>query len=165
MLEDMKTKILHSLVMQMDTMQLNMKREEDKNTLVVFYPKCRKKHEKNEFPMDALEICGIDSDKHPTDMPFLISTKNCSSRRSYWGNWWTSIFYESKKTTTFQLFSVVSKSSALLCTFWRPILWHDRLGPYKTVSIIISTSIPMEEFPTTSRARSSLQVPSYTSIY
>jgi hypothetical protein len=47
MLEDMKTNILHSLAMQMGTIQLKRKREEAEKALAIFCPNCKKKHEKN----------------------------------------------------------------------------------------------------------------------
>jgi hypothetical protein len=49
MLKDLKAKIIHSLAMKMDTMQLNMKREEVEKSLVIFCPKCRKKHGNKNF--------------------------------------------------------------------------------------------------------------------
>lgn len=67
MLEDMKNEIHHSLAMQMDTMQLKMKREEAKKGLAIIFPKCRKKHENNEYPLDRVKIYGIYSNKHATD--------------------------------------------------------------------------------------------------
>lgn len=76
MLENMKNEILHSLAMQIDTMQLKMKRQEPEKALAFFFPKCRKKHEKNECPLDAIEVYGILSDKHPCDkFPFLPPLK------------------------------------------------------------------------------------------
>jgi hypothetical protein len=77
MLEDMKIEILNSLAMKMDTVKLKMRREEDEKALVVLCPKFKKKHEKNECPLDTVEICGIYSDKHPTDkFPFLSPLKS-----------------------------------------------------------------------------------------
>ena len=73
MLEDMKIDILHSLALQMDIMQLNMKREEVENALDFSYPRCGKKHKKNEFPLDTVKVCGIFTDKHPTDKCPLLS--------------------------------------------------------------------------------------------
>lgn len=77
MLEYMKAEILHSLAMQMDTMQLKMKMEEAKKSLIVFFPKCRKNHEKNEWPSNYVEVYGIFTDKHPIDkFPFLPPLKS-----------------------------------------------------------------------------------------
>lgn len=67
MLEDMKIDILHSLAMQMDTMQLNMKMEESKKSLVVLCPQCMKKHDKNKCPLDLVEVHGICANKDPTN--------------------------------------------------------------------------------------------------
>lgn len=67
LLEDMKTNILHSLSMQMETMKLKMKREEAKKALTIFCLRCRKKHDKNECPLGVVEVCGICVDKNPTN--------------------------------------------------------------------------------------------------
>jgi hypothetical protein len=47
LLEYMKTNILHSLAMKMYTMQIKKKQEEADNALVVYCPKCTKKHPRN----------------------------------------------------------------------------------------------------------------------
>ena len=77
MIEDMKTEILHSLALQMDTMQLKMKREEVEKAMKVFCPRCRKKYEKNECPPDTMEVCGICYDKYPIAKCPLISSLKC----------------------------------------------------------------------------------------
>ena len=56
MLEDMKTDILHSLVMPRDIMQLEMEKEEVKKYLAIFCLRCRKSHEKNECPLETTGI-------------------------------------------------------------------------------------------------------------
>lgn len=53
--------------MQMDAMQLKMKRKEINKYLVVLYPKCGNKHDKNECPLDVVDACGICATKNPTD--------------------------------------------------------------------------------------------------
>lgn len=67
MLEDMKTDILNSLAMNMDTIQLKMKRGEVEKALAIFYPRCRKNHEKNECPLDIVEVCAICANKNQTE--------------------------------------------------------------------------------------------------
>ena len=53
-----------------------MKREEVENDLDIFCPKCRKKHEKNDFPLDTMEVYEIYADKHPTKkFPFPTPLK------------------------------------------------------------------------------------------
>ena len=54
MMDDMKFDILHSLTMQMETIQLKMKKEEVEKAPAIFCPRCRKKHENNEFPLDTI---------------------------------------------------------------------------------------------------------------
>jgi hypothetical protein len=51
LLEDMKIDILHSLSMQMDTLQIKKKQEEVEKALAIFFPKCTKRHPRNEFPL------------------------------------------------------------------------------------------------------------------
>jgi hypothetical protein len=67
LIEDMKTDILHSLSMQMDTLQIKKKHEETEKALVVYYPKCTKKHPRNECPLDLIDVCGICKENHPTN--------------------------------------------------------------------------------------------------
>ena len=72
----MKTDILHSLSMKIDTMKLKMNKEEDKKDLAIFSPWCRKKHDKNESPLDIVENFGLYVDKHTTNkLPFLPPLK------------------------------------------------------------------------------------------
>lgn len=62
--------------MQMDNMQLKMKREEIEKYLLVFYPKCRKKHDKNGCPLYVVDVCVICIDKNPTNkFPFMTPLK------------------------------------------------------------------------------------------
>ena len=56
LIEDMKTDILHSLAMQMDTMQIKKKWEEGEKALVVYCLKCTKKHPRNECPFDLIDV-------------------------------------------------------------------------------------------------------------
>lgn len=83
MLEDTKTRILHSFSMQIDTMQLKMKRKESEKALVIFCYKCRRKHDNNQCPLDVVDFHGICSNKHPTDKyPFLPPLKHVLTRES-----------------------------------------------------------------------------------
>jgi hypothetical protein len=71
MLDNFKTNILSSFSSQLDTFQAKKKKEEVDLTLVVFCPRCRKKHPLRECPLDNIEICGICEQNH--------DTKNCPS--------------------------------------------------------------------------------------
>ena len=59
--------------MQMDIVQLTMKTKEAEKALVVSCPRCRKKHENNECPLDVVDVCGICADNHPTDKCRFLS--------------------------------------------------------------------------------------------
>ena len=73
LIEDMKNDILHSLVMQMDTFQINKKQEEAKKALVVYCPSCTKNHPRTECPLDLIDVCGICEENHPTNkFPSLL---------------------------------------------------------------------------------------------
>lgn len=53
-----------------------MKKEEAEKTLVIFYPRCRMKHDNNECPLDVVDVCGICVDKNPIDkFHFLLPLK------------------------------------------------------------------------------------------
>ena len=72
----MKTDIFHSVSMKMDTLQIKEKQEELENTLVVYCPKCTKKHPRNEFHLYLIDVCGICEENHPIDKcPSLLGFK------------------------------------------------------------------------------------------
>lgn len=54
-----------------------MKREEAKKDLVLFYPRCKMKHENNECFLDTVEVCGIWFDKYPIEKFLLLSPLKC----------------------------------------------------------------------------------------
>jgi hypothetical protein len=62
----MKTYILLSLSMQMDTLQIKKKREKSKKEFAIYCPKCTKKHPRNECPLYLIYHFGICEEKHPT---------------------------------------------------------------------------------------------------
>lgn len=43
-----------------------MKQDEAKRALAIFYPKCTKKHSRNECPLNTIEIRAICEEKHET---------------------------------------------------------------------------------------------------
>jgi len=57
MLEDFKSEIIHTFKLKMDTMQIKRKQEEAERTLVIFYPRCTKRHPRNECPLNFIEVC------------------------------------------------------------------------------------------------------------
>ena len=66
LIEDMQIDILNSLYMELDTLQINKKLEEVEKTLAIYSPKWTKKHPRNEFPLDLVDVCGICEENHPT---------------------------------------------------------------------------------------------------
>lgn len=65
-LEDLKYEILDTFTMQMDTIHIKRKREEAERALATFYPRCTKRHPKNECPLDVIEICSVCEENHST---------------------------------------------------------------------------------------------------
>jgi len=51
LIEDMKTEILNYLSMQLDTLQIKRKQEENNKFLAILCPRCTKKHPINECPL------------------------------------------------------------------------------------------------------------------
>jgi hypothetical protein len=66
-IEDFKSDMRQFLAMQLDTLRIQKKQEEAKRDLVIFCPRCLKKHPRNECPMHSLEVCFVCEEYHPTD--------------------------------------------------------------------------------------------------
>jgi len=66
-IEDFKSDMRQFLAMQLDTLWIQKKQEEAKRALVIFYPRCTRKHPRNKCPMHSLEVCFICEEYHPTD--------------------------------------------------------------------------------------------------
>ena len=66
LLENFKTVILGTLTTQLDIMQAKQKQMEAEQNLVIFCPRCRKKHSHKEFPLDAVQTCAICTKDHLT---------------------------------------------------------------------------------------------------
>ena len=66
-IEDFKSDMRQFLAMQLDTLRIQKKQEEAKRALVIFCPRCLKKHPRNECPMHSLEVCFVCEEYHPTD--------------------------------------------------------------------------------------------------
>src|SRR5271168_3819700 len=66
-MEDFKSDMRQFLAMQLDTLQMQRKQEETKRDLVIFCPKCTRKHPRNECPLYSIEVCFICEEYHPTN--------------------------------------------------------------------------------------------------
>lgn len=64
LLEDFKTGILGALTTQFDIMQAKQKQAEAEQKLVIFCPRCRKKHSHKECPPDMVQTCAICTKDH-----------------------------------------------------------------------------------------------------
>jgi len=67
MLEDFKSEMLHTLSLQMDTMQIKRKKEEEERGLVFFFPRCTRRHPRNECPMNLIDIYLVSKENHSID--------------------------------------------------------------------------------------------------
>jgi len=66
-LEDFKSEVRQTLSMQMDTLHIKRKQEEAKRALAIFYPRCTRKHPRNECPLHSIEVCVVCEEDHPTN--------------------------------------------------------------------------------------------------
>ena len=66
-MEDFKSDMRQFLAMQLDTLQIQRKQEEAKRALVIFCPRCTRKHPRNECPLYSIEVCFVCEEYHPTD--------------------------------------------------------------------------------------------------
>ena len=67
MLEDFTSKMLQTLSLHMDTMHIKRKQEEAERALAIFFPRCTRRHPRNEFPLNLIEICLVCEENHSTD--------------------------------------------------------------------------------------------------
>jgi len=67
MLEDLKSEMLQTLALQIDTMNIKMKQEEEERALAIFCSGCTRRHPRNECPLNYIEICSVCEEKHSTD--------------------------------------------------------------------------------------------------
>ena len=67
MLKDFKSEMLQTLSLQMDAMHIKRKQEEAKRALAIFCLRCTKRHPKNEFPLNSIEICSVYEENHSID--------------------------------------------------------------------------------------------------
>jgi len=66
LLEDFKMDILETLTTKLDIMQAKQKQVEAEQNLVIFCPRCRKKHSHKECPLDIVQTCAICIKEHAT---------------------------------------------------------------------------------------------------
>ena len=67
LLEDFKTDILGTLTRQLDIMQAKQKQAKEEQNLVIFCPRCRKKHSHKECLLDMVQTCAICTKDHATE--------------------------------------------------------------------------------------------------
>jgi len=67
MLEDFKSKMMHTFMPQMDTMQIKIKKDESERALAIFYPRCTKKDSRNKCPLNIIEIYLVCEENNATD--------------------------------------------------------------------------------------------------
>eukprot|EP00253_Pinus_taeda_P005000 PITA_05000 len=65
--ENFKTNILGTLTTQLDVLQAKQKQMEAEQNLVIFCPRCRKKHSHKECPLDTVQTCAICIRDHSTE--------------------------------------------------------------------------------------------------
>lgn len=67
MLEYLKSEILKTLSLQLDTMNIKRKQEEAERALAIFCPRCTRRHPKNECQLNYIDICSVCEEIHSTD--------------------------------------------------------------------------------------------------
>lgn len=76
MLEYLKSEMLHTFSLQMDTMQIKRKKEEEKRELAIFFPRCTKWHPRNVCPLNTIEAYSVCEENHAIDKcPSLLGLK------------------------------------------------------------------------------------------
>eukprot|EP00253_Pinus_taeda_P017200 PITA_17200 len=64
LLEEFKTNLLSTLGTQIDTLKAKKRQEEEDQIMVVFCPKCRKKHALKECPLENIQVCAFCTENH-----------------------------------------------------------------------------------------------------
>jgi hypothetical protein len=67
LIDNFKTYIINTFSIQLDTLKMKRKQEEESVSLAIFCPRCRKRHPKKEFPFNVIEFYGIFLEYHPTE--------------------------------------------------------------------------------------------------
>ena len=64
LLEEFKTDLLSTLGTQIDTLKAKKRQEEEDQMMVVFSPKCRKKHALKDCPLENIQVCAFCTKNH-----------------------------------------------------------------------------------------------------
>ena len=64
-MEDLKSNVRQVIAMQLDTFQIQQKREEAERVLAIFCLWCTRKHPKNDCPLHSVEVCFVCEEDHP----------------------------------------------------------------------------------------------------
>ena len=76
-MEDHKSEMRQTISMQLDTFQIQQKKEEAERDLAIFYPRCMRNHPKNECPLHSVEVCFFCEGTHHTNQcPTLLGFKS-----------------------------------------------------------------------------------------
>ena len=67
LLENFKTNILGAMGSQLDSLQSKKRKDEEREAMSIFRPRCRTKHPQKECPLNNITICHICIEEHPTD--------------------------------------------------------------------------------------------------
>lgn len=67
MLEDFKSEILQILVLQLDTMNIKRKPKEEERALAIFFPRCTRRHPRNECRLNCIKIFLACEENHSTE--------------------------------------------------------------------------------------------------
>ena len=59
MLEDFKSEMLKTLALKLDTLNIKRKQEEAEIALAIFYPRCTRRHTRNECPLNCIKIFSV----------------------------------------------------------------------------------------------------------
>jgi hypothetical protein len=66
LLENFKMDILSTIGSQLDTLNIKKKQEEEKATMNIFFPRCRRKHSSRECPLDNISVFVLCTQDHST---------------------------------------------------------------------------------------------------
>ena len=67
LLENFETDILGAMGSQLDSLQAKKRKVEERETMSIFCPRCRKKHPQRECPLNNIFVCHIYTEEHPID--------------------------------------------------------------------------------------------------
>jgi len=67
MLEYFKSDMLQTLALQLDTMNIKRKKEEEERALAIFLPRCTRRHPRNECSLNCVKIRSVCEENHSTD--------------------------------------------------------------------------------------------------